>query len=279
MRTVATGIGVVPVRTPTLPPATHTNTYVVGEGALTVFDPASPWEDEQIRLAVALEERIGAGERIERIVLTHHHRDHVSGAEALRERFATPEHPIPILAHPITARLVGHHIRVDQHWRDGEPRMCGGRLLTAHFTPGHAPGHLVFLDEASGVMIAGDMVAGIGTVLISPLDGDLGAYLESLEAMRRLGPSLLLPAHGEPLLHADALLAFYIAHRHQRTEQIREALNVKGMATPGELARLVYTDLAPPAWPVAEAQILSHLRWMSAHGLAKPHPDETRWSG
>ncbi|MBW1880531.1 MAG: MBL fold metallo-hydrolase [Deltaproteobacteria bacterium] len=267
------------MRTPTLPPATHTNTYVVGEGALTVFDPASPWEDERTRLALAIQERLDGGERIERIVLTHHHQDHVSGAEALRVRFATPEHPIPIVAHPITAGLVAHHIRVDDAWEGEETLTCGGRRLTALFTPGHAPGHLVFQDEDSGVMIAGDMVAGIGTVLISPLDGDLGAYLDSLQAMRSRSPSLLLPAHGDALPQAEGLLAFYIAHRHQRTEQIRQALDVKGVTTPRELVRLVYTDLAPVAWPVAEAQILSHLRWMARHGLAQPQADETRWVG
>jgi glyoxylase-like metal-dependent hydrolase (beta-lactamase superfamily II) len=279
MRTVAPGICVVPVRTPTLPPATHTNTYVVGQGALTVFDPASPWEDERARLAHALQERFDGGERLERIVLTHHHQDHVSGAEALRDRFSAPENPIPILAHPITASLVGHHIRVDETWDDDEALECGGRHLTALFTPGHAPGHLVFQDQDSGVMIAGDMVAGIGTVLISPLDGDLGAYLDSLQAMRDRHPSVLLPAHGDALPQADGLLAFYIAHRHQRTEQIRQALDITGVATPQELVRLVYADLGPAAWPVAEAQILSHLRWMAQHGLAQPHADETRWVG
>jgi glyoxylase-like metal-dependent hydrolase (beta-lactamase superfamily II) len=258
------------VRTPTLPPATHTNTYVVGEGALTVLDPASPYEDERQRLADALQARVDAGERVERIVLTHHHDDHVSGAEALRARF-----PAPIAAHPITAGLVSGSIAVDEPWNHGEARDCGGRRLVATFTPGHAPGHLVFQDD-DGAMIAGDMVAGVGTILIAPQDGDLGQYLASLQAMRDLAPTVLLPAHGEPLPHADALLAFYIAHRHQRTEQIRQALDRHGTSTALELAPRVYPELPAEAMPIAAAQITSHLRWMARHGLARPDGD--RWS-
>jgi len=279
MRTVAPGIAVVPVRTPTLPPATHTNTWVVGVDALTVFDPASPFEDEQERLAAALRERIDAGERLERIVLTHHHRDHVGGAEALRDRFATPERPVPILAHPITARLVAERIHVDTPWEDGQSLDCGGRRLVATFTPGHAPGHLVFQDAESGAMIAGDMVAGIGTILIAPEDGDVGEYLASLQAMRALAPSVLLPAHGEPLEHPEEVLAFYIAHRHERTEQIARVLADHGPATPLDLVPGVYAEEIPrEAWPLAAAQILSHLRWMAEHDLAHPEGGG-RWTG
>ncbi len=274
MRRVAPGVAVVPVRTPTLPPATHTNTWIVGDGELTVFDPASPWEDEQGRLAQALTARVAEGERVARIVLTHHHADHVGGAEALRRQFPDA----PILAHPRTTALVADAIRVDRSWEDGEALDCGGRRLVATFTPGHAPGHLVFQDADSGVTIAGDMVAGVGTILIDPRDGDLGEYLDSLARLRALAPTLLLPAHGEPLDAPDALLAFYIAHRHQRTAQIRDALLRDGPSTPDALAPTIYPELPPIAWPLGAAQIHSHLRWMNAHGLAHPL-DDGRWRG
>lgn len=262
MDTVAPGIAVVPVRTPTLPPATHTNTYVVGEEALTVFDPASPWEDEQARLASELQERLDQGEHLERIVLTHHHDDHVGGALDLARRTGAP-----IAAHPITARLLAGRIEIDV-LLDEDPLDCGGRTLLPLFTPGHAPGHLVFQDADSGAVVAGDMVAGIGTILISPVDGDLGQYLASLEAMRKRSPTMLLPSHGPALPQAEAVLAFYVAHRHQRTEQIRTALDRLGSATPAELVPQVYPDLGPEVHGVAAAQITSHLRWMATHGLA-----------
>jgi ribonuclease/clavin/mitogillin len=268
----APGIAVVPVRTPTLPPATHTNTYIVGEGRLSVFDPASPYEDEQGRLADELRERVAAGEVVERIVLTHHHDDHVSGAEALRAAFPGT----PILAHPETAARVAGRIAVDADWAVGAALDCGGRTLTARFTPGHAPGHLVFHDAASGAVIAGDMVAGIGTILIDPVDGDLQDYLDSLDAMRGMDASVLLPSHGPPLTHPGQLLAFYIAHRHQRTEQIRIALDRAGVATALELAPVVYPELPAAAHRVAAAQITSHLRWMKRFGLARGLGDG-RW--
>lgn len=273
----APGIRVVAVRTPTLAPATHTNTYVVGEGRLTVFDPASPYEDEQQRLATLLAARIAGGEVLERIVLTHHHDDHVSGAEALRQRFETPDAPIPVAAHPETARRVSGRIRVDEPWEGGERRECGGRTLAALFTPGHAPGHLVFHDIESGAVVAGDMVAGIGTILIDPEDGDLGQYLASLDAMKALDPQVLLPSHGPALPHATQVLAFYVAHRHQRSEQIRAALDRIGAATPLDLVPAVYAELPVEAHRVAAMQILSHLRWMRRHGLARALRGDDRW--
>ena len=250
-----------PVRTPTVPPATHTNTYVVGDGAMSVFDPASPYPEEQALLLASLQDRIDSGERVERIVLTHHHPDHVGGATALQQAL-----DVPILAHPATADLVP--FAVDELWSDQQVVHCGGRRLMGHHTPGHAPGHLVFQDQDSKAMIAGDMVAGIGTILISPQDGDLGEYIASLEQMITLQASVLLPAHGDPLPHAEALLTFYIAHRHQRTDQIRRALDELGEATPLELAPVVYPELEPRILPLAAIQILSHLRWLSKNGIA-----------
>lgn len=278
MEDVSPGIAVVPVRTPTLPPATHTNTYVVGEGRLSVFDPASPWDDQQALLADRIEHRMEAGEQVERIVLTHHHHDHVGGAVALRDWLAERGVTVPIVAHPETTRLLHGILPVDTPWNDGQTVDCGGVALVGHHTPGHAPGHLVFRDRASGAMIAGDMVAGIGTIAIGPDDGHLGQYLASLEAMKALNPSVLLPAHGDPLRQPQALLDFYIAHRHSRTDQIRQVLVGLGEATPLELAAEVYAGVIEPRFfPLAAAQVLSHLRWMGEHGLARTTDAEVTW--
>ena len=260
MERVASGISVVPVRTPTLPPATHTNTYAVGHDTLTLVDPASPYEDEQERLASVLRE---TGLPIERVLLTHHHHDHVSGVHALRDAF--PD--VVVAAHDLTIQRLAGRVTVDERLEDGDVIECGGVTLNALFTPGHAPGHLVFHDHDSGAVIAGDMVAGVGTILIDEVDGDLELYLNSLQAMRDLRPTVLLPAHGEPLRQADAVLAFYVAHRHQRTEQVRAALDEHGAMTAHELVPHVYAELDPRAHPIAAVQIGSHLRWMLAHGV------------
>lgn len=262
---VADGIDVLALRTPTLPPATHTNCYLVGRDALTVVDPASPWEDQRSRLLAAL---MADGREVERIVLTHHHHDHVQGAVALRDALAEHGASVPIAAHARTAELLADQIRVDHIVQAGGAVDCGGVALTAVFTPGHAPGHLAFLEPVSGAVIAGDMVAGVGTIVVDPVDGDLGQYLDSLQLLRDLSPSVLLPAHGDPLTQADAVLAFYVAHRHQRTEQIRQALDVRGVSRPVDLAPIVYPDLPPHVWPLAAIQITSHLIWMVRHGVA-----------
>jgi ribonuclease/clavin/mitogillin len=258
---VADGVGVVALRTPTLPPATHTNTYVVGDGRLTVVDPASPWEDEQATLLTALDDRARRGERVERIVLTHHHADHVGGAVALRAATGAP-----IVAHPVTRDLLAGQVDVDGTLGEGDVLDCGGRRLTWRFTPGHAPGHVVGVGD-NGVVIAGDLVAGIGTILIDPDEGDLGLYLDSLERIRVGGARVLLPSHGPPLEPAGAVLSMYVAHRHGRTARIRDALVADGAQTPEDLVPAVYGDLPPLARWLAARQIRSHLAWMARHGV------------
>jgi glyoxylase-like metal-dependent hydrolase (beta-lactamase superfamily II) len=246
----------------------------VGEGDMAVFDPASPWEGEQRMLYELLADRVALGERVTHIVLTHHHHDHVAGAEALRDALGGD---VPILAHAATAERV--EIRIDQTLDEGDVISVGGCTLDVLHTPGHAPGHLVWRDRATGAMVAGDMVAGVGTILIEPGDGHLGQYLASLERLQKADPGALLPAHGPVLEQGEALLAFYIAHRHQRTEQIRQALVSRGSSTPLELAEAVYAGVIDPsAYPIAAVQISSHLQWMVENGLASQDGDHWRAS-
>lgn len=261
---VADGLRVLALRTPTLLPATHTNCYVVGRVGLTVVEPASPWPDEQGRLIEALE---ADGGRVERIVLTHHHPDHVGGALALRDALAARGRPVPIVAHAVTRDLLAGELTVDELVADGDVLRCGGVDLHVLHTPGHAPGHVVLHDRTSGALIAGDMVAGVGTILIDPFEGDLGHYLDSLERMRGLESSVLLPAHGDPLRATDAVLGFYVAHRHQRTAQVREALVQLGASDAMDVARQVYgRELPEAALPIAALQVTAHLLWLARHG-------------
>lgn len=270
---MAPGVRGFPVRSPTLPPATHTNVWILGHDALTVIDPASPWPEEQ----QALERALASLDRpIERILLTHHHRDHVSGAVALQQAVKAP-----IAAHPETAARVGFPV---QH-EVPDVLDCGGLVCDVHFTPGHAPGHLALVDRQSGSCVAGDLVAGVGTIAIDPDDaGHLGTYLASLAFLRTLATQRLLPAHGPVLEDPEAILAYYLAHRHSRTQQIHAAL--QRPSTPLDLAPTVYPDLDPRLHPLAAVQIRAHLiwlleagqvsleqgRWQRADGAAAEHP-------
>jgi len=270
------GLTTIAFRTPTLPPATHTNTWIVGEGELTVVDPASPYEDEQRRLLQHLVERRERGERVERLVLTHHHHDHVSGAVQLQADLAERGVRVPILAHAQTARLLQDQVPVDGHLGEDEQDWGGRRIQPLH-TPGHAGGHLVFHDLDDGWMIAGDMVAGTGTILLHPREGDLGDYLDSLDRMKQATPRVLLPSHGPDLTEPSALLGMYTAHRHLRSQQIGEALSTGGAQTPKQLVPHVYAELEVRFHPIAALQIETHLHWMTRHGLAVRTGDG-RWT-
>lgn len=248
------GIAVFEVRTPTLPPATHTNTYILGEGALVVVDPASPYPEERAALRDAILQRTAQGESVAAIFLTHHHLDHVSGAVSLARAVGAP-----IVTHSATAqRLVGR-IAVDRTVAPGERLPAGGMDVEAIFTPGHAPGHLCLLDHASRALVCGDMVASVGTILIDAEDdGDMTVYLESLHSMRVLTPSCLLPAHGPPIWNADQHLAFYLAHRAQREAKVLAAL-AHEPRTLEVLVPIAYADTDARVHAIAMRSLRAHL--------------------
>ena len=252
------------VRTPTLPPATHTNVYILGEGDLVVVDPASPYPEEQAALARVIAERTAAGERVAAIFLSHQHIDHVSGAAALGRTTGAP-----ILAHPQTAKRLAGRIAVDTTIEEGARLPVGGRQVEAIFTPGHAPGHLCLLDRGSGALVCGDMVASVGTILIDTEDdGDMAIYLASLARMRTLGLRCLLPAHGPPIWNADEHLAFYIAHRLQREAKALAALGAEPRALDA-LVPIVYADADPAIYPLARRSLRAHLDKLVHEGRAR----------
>jgi endoribonuclease LACTB2 len=267
-------IRIFPVRTPTLPPATHTNVYLIGERALTIFDPASPYPDEQAALDRALDELAADGHPVEELVLTHHHVDHVSGAAHLVERLA-----VGVAAHRETAARVAGRVRVTRYLDDGGRLDCAPNGLTIMLTPGHAPGHLCFLDEKSRAIVAGDMIASVGTIIIEPDDGgDMSEYLDSLARLRRLGARTLLPAHGPPITDADARLDFYVAHRLERERRVEAALS-PAPRTVEELVPAAYPDVAPAIYPLAARSLYAHLIKLEREGRARRVPDgDERWS-
>ena len=269
MNVSTAGFDCLPVRTPTLPPATHTNVWIVGDRRLSVFDPASPWEDEQRHLFDHLQTRRAKGHIVERLVLTHHHHDHVAGTVRLQQQLQSAQgQSVPICAHPITAALLKDTVDVTEHLQDFDTLPCGNLTLDVVFTPGHAPGHLAFHDANSGVVVAGDMVAGEGSIAIDPTEGDLQDYLDSLARLRDLNAHVLLPSHGPPLEHPFEALTWYIEHRHERTEQIRVALDRYAPQTATHLASKIYPDVPPELNAVAAAQVETHLNWMVGEGTA-----------
>jgi len=251
--TVQPGIDVVPLRTPTLPPATHTNCIVLGNKQVIVVDPATPYGDEQERLLRWLRE----GEReLLAIWLTHHHFDHVGGVQALRKQF-----DVPVLAHPITAQRLADTIAVDDYLYDGDAGVLGGIEVEVLHTPGHAQGHLAFRETTRRTLIAGDLVAGQGTIVIDPPEGNMVDYLATLARLVQEGVGAIVPAHGPLLENGEAELLSYIAHRQMREEQILEGLQQlpNRSGRPMDLVPSIYPEVPPVFHPLAERQVLAHL--------------------
>jgi glyoxylase-like metal-dependent hydrolase (beta-lactamase superfamily II)/8-oxo-dGTP pyrophosphatase MutT (NUDIX family) len=258
------GIFFFPVRTPTLPPATHTNCYIIGASEVIIIDPASPYEEEQRALDSFLAGFLEEGRTVREILLTHHHPDHVAGANHLAGRLG-----VQIAAHRLTAQRLAGAVRVDRFVEDDEiidlPGDPGWRLRALH-TPGHTRGHLCFYEENTGAIITGDLVVGIGTVIIDPPEGNMLQYLHSLGRLLQL-PRLmsLYPAHGPAISSARLKIEEYISHRNMREGRILEAMGA-GAETAAGIVPLAYPEIDSSLYGLAERSTLAHLEKLVEEG-------------
>ena len=265
------GYQCIPLRTPTLPPATHTNCYLVGSTAAVVVDPGSSFVAELNKLRRALWTHLGSGGGIQAVVLTHHHQDHTGGARVLAAELG-----LPLAAHPLTLEALGVGPSVSTMELTGGSRLSVGpdQELDLLHTPGHAPGHLCLVDRREQMVLAGDMIANGSTVVIDPPQGDMALYMDSLARLLELGPQMILPAHGEPIVRGRRALSWLQDHRRWRERRILRALHETEDLH--DLTRAAYPDVSPLLLPLASRSALAHLHKLEADGEAVSRGE--RWA-
>jgi glyoxylase-like metal-dependent hydrolase (beta-lactamase superfamily II) len=150
---------------------------------------------------------------------------------------------------------------------EGDVVAAAGIEVRVWATPGHTADSLSFLlepfDGGAAAVLTGDTILGRGTTVVAYPDGELGSYLESLRRLRELGDATVLPGHGPELPRAAEAAAFYLAHRQERLDQVRAALEVLGAgASPREIVENVYADVDPVLWWAAELSVRAQLAYL-----------------
>ncbi|TCP59757.1 glyoxylase-like metal-dependent hydrolase (beta-lactamase superfamily II) [Rhodovulum bhavnagarense] len=251
-----------------------TNTYILGRGAVAVIDPGP---DDRAHFK-AIFDALAPNERITHILVTHSHVDHSPLARPLSRATGAP-----VLAHGDStagrradlAQLSGlgggegidPGFAPDHRLADGETIIGADWQITALHTPGHMGNHMCFAWQ--GALFTGDHVMGWASSMVSPPDGDLAAFMASLDRLRARPEHILYPGHGAPVQDGPARIAALATHRRARRAQILEAL-ARGPATPEALTRAIYTDAPPGLLGAALRNVLAHLVELTDEKLAAP---------
>lgn len=245
-----------------------TNTYVIGTGDVAVVDPG-PLNDAHFEaLTRALE-----GESISHILLTHTHMDHSPAAKPLKEKtgaktYAFGPHGSGKLDTGIQVEAGGDMDFVpDVAIRHGEVIKGDNWEVECVFTPGHTSNHMCFALPAGQGLITGDHVMGWSTSVISPPDGDMKAYMESLDLLVERGDKVLWPAHGDAVRDPEPFLREFIAHRHAREVQIATCIS-DGLGDIRTMVKRMYADVDERLHRPAAMSVLAHLQHMVATGRA-----------
>lgn len=244
---------------------TGTQTYLVGEREVAVIDPGPDLPGHLDALIAAI-----GGRPVAAILCTHTHRDHSPAARPLAQ--ATGASVVGCA--PLALETVGPRAdaafdgdyRADRVLADGEGVAVDGRRLAAVATPGHTSNHLCFADEASGALFTGDHVMGWSTTVVVPPDGDMAAYMASLDKLQKRADRIYYPAHGPPVTNPRQHVRGFIGHRKQRERQILALLGARARTIP-EIVAAAYPGLDPRLVTAAGGSVLAHLLDLEARGL------------
>jgi glyoxylase-like metal-dependent hydrolase (beta-lactamase superfamily II) len=227
-----------------------TNAYVIGKDELALIDPGPESEAH-------LEAMLGVvGKRLRWILCTHTHLDHSPGSRALKA--ATGAEVLGFGRVPDDGRQ-DTLFTTDRALKEGDVVDCGAFRLRAVHTPGHASNHLCYLFDNKGILFTGDHVMQGSTVVISPPDGDMVAYLKSLERLLSLDVAAFAPGHGHVIDKPHDEARKLIAHRMKREQKVVAAFAKKNPATLDELLPHAYDDVSPRLHPVARRSLHAHV--------------------
>lgn len=246
-----------------------TGTYIVGRGEVAVIDPGpdDPAHLEAILAAIS-------GERVVQILITHHHSDHSPLARPLQARTGAPIVGCAVAAPDSEddgPRMEAGH---DADFRTDVSVCGGGEIAGADWTfeaiptPGHTSNHICYALKEENCLFSGDHIMGWSTTVITPPDGDMTAYLQSLDRIQARGFATLWPTHGPPIREVGPFIDAYRAHRQERIDQILQAL-AAGPGRIGELVPRLYADVDPKLWPAASRSMLAAIIHLEREGKVR----------
>lgn len=255
-----------------------TNTWLVGETEIAVIDPGP---DDAAHLAAILA-ALGPGQRISHILVTHAHLDHSALAPRLAAATGAPTYAFGTATDgrsalmsrlapglPVHGEGLDPNFIPDQRLAEGDSLSGPDWSLSALHTPGHLGGHLCL--DLGETLFSGDHVMGWSTSIVSPPDGDMGAYMASLDRLTERRWRRFLPGHGDPVESPADRLAELIAHRRRREAEILRALT-DGPARIPALALHIYHDTPRHLLPAAQRNILAHLIDLASRNLVTADP-------
>jgi len=251
-----------------------TQTYLVGRGEVAVVDPGPELEEHVAAILAATE-----GERIVALLCTHTHRDHSPATRALKAATGAPIIGCAPLAleddGPRADAAFDVDYAPDRVLADGELLTGAGWTIEAVATPGHTSNHLCFALREADALFTGDHVMGWSTTVISPPDGDMAAYMESLEKLMARDDRTYYPAHGEPVDNPRRFVRGLAGHRKQREGQILRLLREEGRAIPAMVEKM-YVGVDPRLHPAAGRSVLAHLIDLEARGIVARDGEQWR---
>ena len=255
------GLRIIPVRSHTLPPATHTNAFLIGDSYKVLVDPSPADRTELLRLMKLLD-RVGVDE----VLLTHHHPDHRQFANEIAAHY-----DVPLALSDTTRRFIkaevpdyfGELLLRTYEAGDTVTRWLGEPVRVIP-VPGHDAGQIALMPDSKAWFIVGDLIQGIGTVVIAKPEGHMGTYFETLQKVIDLDPAVIIPSHGMAM-GTTYRLKETLKHRREREAAVlklhREGKNAE------EMLPLLYHGVDQRLWPLARMNIEQHLDKLRDEGL------------